>query len=174
MNWIESQEIASARARLRNRVEHSLNSIALSAAVLGLIPIIGISVAALIKHKSVPWNLTLILAAACCSIGPLNHLLRWNRAGRKGIVLNNTSVTVSEKGVSRSSAYNDLVGFSIFDLSNEIPRVKLLVFGDPSGRHLSIGLPPEIPIDDIRTFLSDKLKELQMRELPEPRNPYKR
>ncbi len=182
MEWTETRETAAARARLRNSVENSpiqiTLKIVLSAVLFGLLPVVGMTVKAIIEHKSVLWVAVLIFAPGCSVAGVfmclLDLLKRWNRAGtcRYNIILDSQKVTVSGKGFTRTATYGDLVGFSVFDLSESVSGDRLLVFGDPMGKNLSVGIPPEISMADIRTFLSSKLNELSNQEMPDPRNPY--
>ena len=83
MKWTETREMAVARARLRNSIQNSLFQIALIAITFGLIPAVGIPVAAIIQHKNVMWEITFIFVSVCSVLGVVGHILRnWNRAIR--------------------------------------------------------------------------------------------
>lgn len=169
MEWVETREMAVERARLRNHIENDALQVALSAFIFGLIPTIGIPIAAFVQHRNVMWGTMLIFVVSCSALGSIVHLLKgWNRANRMRIALDSQSVTLSDKGSTRCAAYSSLVGFYIFDLSCG----KLLVFGEATGRNLAIGIPPEVSVAEMRAFFLGKLSELSNQEMPKPRNPY--
>jgi hypothetical protein len=195
MEWRETEEIAKARAKLRNRMENRVLNIPLAAILWGLFPVVVIPIGTLIQYKKVPkmaWEMILIFVPFCMIMGVLIHLYDyWSghyRPLRKSIVLGSQSFTIKYeptfryKGSIKTVNYDDFVGFSILGKPSGSPNPlddiqfngKLLVFGNRDGENISIGIPPEMPINDVRTFLLGKLRELSDEEMPKPRNPFKR
>jgi len=175
MKWTETREIAASRARLKNSIKFSPIQLILSAVLFGLIPAVGTSILAVIENKSISGHSMLILVPISSSVGILLYLtflLKGRYSVNKcrcSIIFDYQKVTAMGNGITKTAAYSDLLGYSIFDLSKTTPDGKLIVFGDPAGRNLAVGIPPQISIDDVRIFLSGKLRELPNEEIPDPR-----
>jgi hypothetical protein len=194
MEWRETEEIAIARAKLRNRIENRILNIPLSI-VIGLI-ISGLILAVVfIKFGGYrqriwePFFIVTIIIIFSVLLHLYNYWSRHYRPLRKSILLDNQSFTIKYeptfrfKGGTKTIKYDDFVGFSISDKPNGPPNPlidevqfngKLLVFGNRDGENISIGIPPGMPVNDVRTFLSGKLSELSDEEMPKSRNPFKR
>lgn len=172
MEWTEPQETALERARLQNRVNNALLQIPLHGVVFGLLPAVGVPVASLIQHTNIKWVPYLIFVAGCFLIGAVVGLVQTIRGRsiprKRSIVLGSHSLTLTDNANSNTVAYQDMVGFSVFEISHG----KLLVFGRHMGNNLSIGIPQDISVQDIRSFLTEKLSELQNEEMPDPRRSY--
>jgi hypothetical protein len=195
MEWRETEETAIARAKLRNRIENRVLNIKLAAILWGLFPIVVTPIGSFLQYGKVTmlaWKIAIGFIPVCIAMGVLLHLFDYwyghYRPIRKSIVLDSQSFTIRYesafryKGSTKTIKYDDFVGFSILGKPSGPPNPlddiqfdgKLLVFGDQDGDNLSIGIPPEISINGIRTFLSGKLSELSDEEMPKPRNPFKR
>jgi hypothetical protein len=176
MEWIESQEMAIAGAKMLNHLEHWFFRIIIMPVLMGLIIAIVIPIGSFVQHGKVTkimWEMTLTLPIFIIILLTFLQLLYllygWHRPIRRSISLGVQSFTIKYKRMLEYK-YDDFVGFSIFD----IPSGKLLVFGEREGRNVSIGISPEVPLENMRKFLSEKLNELSNEKMPEPRNPFKR
>lgn len=179
MEWSEPQEMAIARAKLRNHIDNRPIIVAISAIIPALVPML-IPIVIFIQRGKVTmivWEMTFAFVALSMIIGVLLHIYyHWHRPEKNRIGLGSQSFTITSKrtlrnkGINITVKYDEFVGFSIFD----IPSGKLLVFGEREGKNLSIGIPPEISMDDIRSFLSGRLREITNEEMPDRRKILKR
>ncbi len=174
MKWTEPKEIAAARAKLQNQSKYHPLLITISAIGYALIPLILIPLSALLTNKAVMWDFTLLAMLFCMVAGTAADLIsNWNRIEILTISLSETSVIITGTKYSRTEEYKDLMGWSLTDIPNTvIPDGKLILFGDPQGFNLSIGVPKNISLHDIRKYLTEKLTELETCELPKQKNPY--
>ncbi len=168
MQWIEPTVFSKERARLRNRL--LFQGIAFQGVLWGLFFAVCITVRLYVAYQRVDWEAFSVVFAGLSAFVTLVLSMRnwknWSRPSERRIILADRTLAVSEDGFVSTRNYTDFLGFTIFDKDEGVPAPGLLVFGNKAGHHVGIGIASKSAVQDIRSFLTGKLKEMQNDELP--------
>jgi hypothetical protein len=169
MEWIEPKEVAEARAALWNDWA-SLIPAALVVFLFGGLCFGSLTYFSLwLSNKLHLFNLIYLFGTIAGAITSTQFIMgRRFPVVRQVGCLGEHAVTITGN-TEQCDEYQEFVGYCF--IPTDIPKehFDVLVFCKESGYHTSIGLPLSVSKEEVRFFLGDKLRELALVEVPEPK-----